>query len=462
MRTLALASLVTLAVTACRGDFTVWTPPPPKEASANSAIFLYQPQDRAAFAFVVPVVDGLPIRTAIEVPDELPAPEDGTVSAFYYPGTIEELSLPEGILPSTSNPRPCALANPTYAFEQNLGDVTWSPRAPQLSVIERQVILGPADCQAADLCVDLRGELVELPVSNTVRSLIPIADDRVLVTTLALDSFEVGPRSVVTTSVSTGWAPSSGLLLPGGELWLGGVDGRVARGRWPGPWELMPIPARAEFLVSAFSPAPDASAMYALSVRAKGEATPAAEFEIAVDRHDGTGWRELHRSRTGAARGHSAAIVWIDEQRAVFAYRDLSYLFWDGRAIRKVSPDQDELVEVAITGLAKPMGQADPWIGADDGRVYRLAIEEERLHPLEVGVQALSAVERLLAYRTGVLVGAQNGWVFQAYPDSAPCQGLSLARSDAELMVELPGALVISGGNPQPNRPNSVAWVTLP
>ena len=462
VRTLAPSFSAVLLVTACRGDLTIWTSRPPAEANAKSAIFIYQPEERGAFAFVVPVVEGRPVQTAVDVPDELPAPEDGTVSVFYYPVTIEELNLPAGILPNTSNPRPCALARPNSAYQKDLGGVAWSPREVALSLNERQVILGPAACQAADLCVTLRGDLVDLPVSNTVRSLIPIADDRVLVTTLAKDNFVVGPSSVATTSVSTGWAPSGGLRLPGGELWLGGADGRVARGTWPGPWASLPIPNRAEFLVSAFSLSPDGSAMYALSVRSKDEATPGAEFEVAVDRHDGSGWRELHRSRTGAARGHSTAIVWLDTQRAIFAYRDLSYLLWDGQVMRKVAPDQNELIEVAITGLARPMGQKDPWIGGDDGRVYRLAIDEERIQPLEVGVQALSAVERLVAYRTGVLAGAQNGWVFQAYPDSVPCQGLSLARSDAELMVELPGALVISGGNPDPTLPNSVAWVPLP
>jgi hypothetical protein len=462
VRTLALPLSAALVATACRGDLTVWTPPPPPDADANSAIFLYQPAGRPAFAFVVPVVEGRPVRAAIEVPDELPAPEDGTVSAFYYEDTITQLRLPEGLLPDTSDPRPCALAQPRSAFQQNLGEASWAPRALLLSPNEQQVVLGQAACQAVDLCLQLSGELVELPAPDSVSSMFPIADDRVLVTNLALNSFVVGPDSVTTTSVSTGWAPSTGLRLPSGELWIGGAHGRVARGSWPGPWQQLPIPDRADFLVSAFSVSPDGSAMFALSVRAKDETTPTAEYEVALDRHDATGWRQLHRSRTGAARSHAAAIVWLDTQRAVFTYRDVSYLVWDGRAVRKVSPDQNELVKVAITALAMPEGQVDPWMGADDGRVYRLDVDEERIQPLDVAVQALSAVERLVAFRNGVLVGAQNGWVFQAYPGAMPCQGLSLARSDAELIVQLPGTLVISGGNPDWSRPNSVAWVTLP
>lgn len=447
-----------LVIGGCRGDLVIWTPSPPVVPEARAAIFVYRPSQPPWVAIVVEVVEGRPSRTAVEVPAEVEVPETGAIDAYYYEPTLEALGLAEGLLPGTSNPRPCALGRPIAAFHQAIGEATWAARSLTLDEQELQVILGAAPCQAPDRCQTLVGRRVELPSTAAVLSLTKVNDDRVLAGGLSDAAYFIDRDGTVSSTIVQGLIPTAGLLRRSGEHWLGGEGGRILVGRFGDRFEELQIPGRAGLAVAALSEAPDRDEVLVLSTRT---ITSTGPQYVALDRYDGQGWQALYAGPSAAIRAHPSTLYWLQSGEALALYRDRTYLHYDGQRAQLVRPDQTELIEVGLTSAVEVPDDPLPWIGGDDGRLYRLDLERRRLVGLDL-VQLLSGIEVMLPYRQGAILGGENGLMLQVYPGAQPCAAMPASYSDAEAFLRLGDELVVAGGNPDERRNNMVTWVRLP
>ncbi len=445
--------LIGLALAACGPTRAqVVLPEPPVDASASSLVLVFEGD--TTFLYAIDLTDSAgPLLDLVTPGWTRP---QFTAVAFAFDRPLADYDLEPGFLDVVAGPRSCGLERPSAVATYDSSKGTWQALDPPThGALGRLIDEAHYGCTKRDLCRTFTAQTVTLEHPDNVSILLPLDDTKVLIGVTYAHFYEVSPTEAVERTDLAGLPSSSGSISETGEIWLGG-HGVIARGTLLGGFE--------ETTVGEYDDEVGAIAVRGRAAAEEGLAIAVTDIPdsdtatITVYRLRGGVWTPIERHLEPSGDASQCAIRWLGDQ-ALLVFSGIHGLAYDGAGLTSFALDSPiPLFEPRLNAIA---GRDDfgVVIGTNDGYLYHLAggLTDFVAIPTALLGNGIDAVAP--AYE-GFLFGGPDGTVNQFYPDTMGCSAERLATSDAERILQVGERIVITGGNPDYSRPNTVTWLS--
>jgi hypothetical protein len=374
-------------------------------------------------------------------------------AAFEYDHPLESYDLTAGAIPVAGGPRSCLLRSPriAYAFDT---DVAGGWRA--IDPLDHPLLSALVDstkyqCTQVDFCRRFRADVVELPITSDTTLALRLDDQTALVANEGGRFFEVTRTSLIERTDLAQLPADSGVVMPDGEIWLAGSE-KLVHGPRNGPFVEIAVPDSAGEDLTAFAVRDED-----LLVLGVFDVEDVKTSTVVLHRLRSGEWSIIDRRFSDEAGLRQSAIHWIGDQ-AVIVFGDIVGLVWDGSRIDTfavLSPIP--LFEPHLTGIATHPGFGTV-LGSNDGFLYELTGAPTDWTVITDAILGNGVRGVATAYE-GFVFGGADGIVNQFYPGSIRCDAAPLGGSDVELIVQIGDDVLLTGGNPHRDEPNTVTWL---
>lgn len=454
-------TLLALACASCSDASLLFVPAPEMVADAQTLIMHIADADGDS------AVVGAPDAVALELgvsrwQGQVPA--QVTLTLAYYDLPASQLGLSLGPLAelTAQETRACALSAPIGIAQTTLNGGTpgdWQDRLQNLPERMASYIGATEACAKPSRCLRTEATTVPIPGSAVISSLLRLDAQHVLAGDHRGRYWRVRKDGFVQALPAlTGLPGRSATQHANGEFWFGGNRGRIAHGPLEGPFETQTVSTASAAIVSSVRFDPETGEGLAVVVSNIVEA-PGYE-RVELYRHTPPDWTPIANIQSQEVRSTFSRVRWLTTANALVVYGGPTLLHYDGRDVRDqvvggANPFFD--LEIRDATMHPQHGAA---IVADDGRLYlggppydTWVSPDEALLGVEAGA--------VLPLGDGFLIGGNVGRVKQFYPGAAECSDESLVASDADVMLQLGGDVVVSGKPRTGAESSSLTWISF-
>lgn len=377
--------------------------------------------------------------------------------AFYYeqPLSFYDL-LPGRIRVAADGDRSCGLASPEAMAEWSPGEV-WASRDPTgHPSLRRLVDVAIYGCEPVNLCRTFTAEILELPSTRHALILLPLDETTALVGMQDGTFAEVDRTGARELEERFGLPATAGALSEDGEIWLGGDHGRVARGTAAAGFEEMKVGSDIERF-GALAPRGLGEDLEVLTLSV--DVTEAETSTVRVRRYSRGEWTVLMEAPDERSDWRQSGIVWTGDGEALVVFGGEHGLrYRDGALVSFRLEGAIGIFESNLNGVAISEN-GGPVIGGGDGYLHAPKTDELLQWEAIGGAVLADTITGLGPVYEGFIFGGADGQTNQYYPGAVPCDGDRLVGSDVERILQVGDAVLVTGGNPDPSRANTVTWL---
>jgi hypothetical protein len=439
-----------LLILACTPRETVVMPEPPIDPSIASLVIVFEGE--TPFVYAIDLADRSTPLLAFEATGWVESTFDAV--AFGYPRPLAFYGLSAGQLRLVEEERSCGLTSPmTAAFFDRDNNTWWVLDPPSHESLDRIVDESMYGCTQVNLCRSFQAEIVELPTPDNVHFMLPIDAETTLIGTRTRRFFEITREGGLTEREDLMGLPSdAGMITPEGEIWVGG-GGAIAHGPPSGPFTVLEVPNSQDQNIAAIAVREEEILVVGII-----DLTDIETSTVVIHRYDGSAWSVVDRRLERAAAFRQCTIEWIGDD-AVIVFGGITGLVWNGTRLTPFMLDSPiPLFEPHLNDIAT---RADfgSVMATNDGYLYQhgdagptdwIPIQEATLG---------NGIKGVAPAFEGFIYGGPDGAMNQYYPSSSPCTTERLAISDADVILQVGDAVLVSGGNPDIEMNNTVTWL---
>lgn len=427
---------------------------PPTIEDARSVVFFAQSQG-ARTVIAQPLNEG-------EFDDvlqfELSGDAPFSLRALYYRDSLDFMNLGPG-LQRESAAGSCTLDNPiairTTRIDPDQNHAWEVAENENLLNEERAFFFGGQSCVLPNRCKTFQVTSFALDSRRNV-DIMAAVEDRVLAASIDGQFYWVTETGVTQIPALQG-APARALHIdPDGTVWLGGEEARLTRGTFAGMDTQIDIGADPQEIISAISAQADPLERMVLSQTELGE--DRERLRLYRQQADGP-WQLFYEEEVTDLSSSASDILYVGNGEALVTYGGPTVLYVAGDRVRGIEIDSNiPFVTVKINALARSE-DFGVVLGGNDGFLHQQVSDDySDWRVVEAGALG-NSIDGVATAPRGVYFGGPEGAVGQYYPDAMSCPADRLVPSDAEVLIPMGDALVVSGGNNNRDFPSMVSWL---
>lgn len=434
----------------CLGPETIWVPLPPRADGTRSLVFVFETLE--------PSVVSLDVEARHF--SFYPGPFEGgeRVVAAQYDRTLEELGLRPGAAhPSTSEGRSCRLLAPVAVHSarlENGGVPSWGAE-PALLQEEIAMIMGTSKCTKPNLCRSYAASFIELPTTANVFLLQAVDAESAIAADTEGHFFRIREGSYEVVTELEGLPSMTGVFGARGELWLGGKQGRIMRGRLEGTFEEWVLDENETVAAIADAQHRDPFEAYAVGIEQQSASTATVSL-YGLNEHR---WARLGSERVADAAADRTRILELTGGDILVTYGGPTVLHHRTGAIVSITIPPATFLGVASFGPIL-LSAEKILLGGSDGSLHAANADAPETWPAITDFSLPAQVRSIMELGSGYLIGGLEGYLGQYFPDGAPCPTEPLANSDADRSARIGTSILVSGGIKLRGRNNQITRLT--